>query len=44
VIIVDADHTTDLLVAMLLEEPGEGPYSLAHRACVEKARGRRLPF
>jgi hypothetical protein len=44
VIVVDADHPSELLVAMLIEDPNEAPYALAHRACVENARGRRLPF
>jgi hypothetical protein len=43
-ILIDADHPSELIVAMLIEDPNEAPYALAHRACVEKARGRLLPF
>jgi hypothetical protein len=43
-IVIDADHPSELVVAMLNEDPNEASYALAHRACAEKARGRLLPF
>jgi hypothetical protein len=42
-ITVDADHPAGLLVAMLIDGPGERSWAFAHRSCVERTRGR-LPF
>jgi hypothetical protein len=42
-IVVDVDHPTDLLVALLIDRPGERSWALCHRSCVQRTRGR-LPF
>jgi hypothetical protein len=42
-IVVDADSPSELLVAMLLDQPGFPQHLVAHRACAENAAGRRLP-
>jgi hypothetical protein len=39
-IVVDADNPSDLLVAMLVEQPGYPAHLIAHRACAERAAGR----
>ena len=41
-LVVDADRPSELLIAMLVDRPGQ-THALAHRACAEKSRGRRLP-
>jgi hypothetical protein len=42
-IVLDAGNPSELLVAMLIERPGERPWALVHRSCVQRTRGR-LPF
>ena len=37
---VDDGNPTDLLVAMLVEQPGYPAHLVAHRACAERAAGR----
>jgi hypothetical protein len=41
-IVVDADNPSELLVAILLDQPGYPQHLVAHRACAENAAGRRL--
>jgi len=40
---VDADNPTELLVAMLLDQPGFPQHLVAHRSCAERAANRLLP-
>jgi hypothetical protein len=39
-VVVDMDNPSDLLVAMLVEQPGYPAHLIAHRACAERAAGR----
>jgi len=41
-IVVDADNPSDLLLAMLMDQPGHPQHLVAHRACAERAAGRLL--
>jgi hypothetical protein len=35
-------YGTSRIVAMLVDIPGEPPYALAHRSCIERHQGLRV--
>ena len=35
-------YGTSRIVAMLVDIPGEPPYALAHRSCIEREQGLRI--
>jgi len=41
-IVVDAGNPSELLLAMLMDQPGYPQHLVAHRACAERAAGRLL--
>ena len=41
-IVVHSRFGTDRIVALLVDIPGEKPYALAHRVCVEREQGLRV--